>query len=147
MAGLSQAAARALLIERVWPPVVVAIGVTILFLCVCWLGAWLFAPRALRIAGVALFSLGFLAALAPLLRLRWPARRDIAARLDRDSGAAHQPATSLADTLANADDPMARALWAAHQARLARSVEAMRVTPPAPAWPSATHTPCNSAWR
>ena len=105
---------------------------TILFLGVSWLGAWLFAPRALRIAGVALFGLGFLAALAPLLRLRWPAARDIAARLDRDSGAAHRPATSLADTLANADDPMARALWAAHQARLARSVEAMRVAPPAP---------------
>ncbi len=115
-----------------WPPVVVAIGVMILFLGVSWLGAWLFAPRALRIAGVALFGLGVLAALAPLLRLRWPGARDVAARLDRDSGAAHRPATSLADTLANADDPMARALWAAHQARLARSVEALRVAPPAP---------------
>ncbi len=132
LTALSRAAARALLIERVWPSIVVAIGVTILFLGVSWLGAWLFAPRGLRIAGVVLFGLGFLAALAPLLRLRWPAARDIAARLDRDSGAAHRPATSLADTLANADDPMARALWAAHQARLARSVEAMRVTAPAP---------------
>ncbi len=132
LTALSQAAGRALLIERAWPPIVVAIGVTILFLGVSWLGAWLFAPRALRIAGVALFGLGFMAALAPLFRLRWPGPRDIAARLDRDSGGAHRPATSLADTLANADDPMARALWAAHQARLAQSVEAMRVTPPAP---------------
>ncbi len=132
LTALSQAAARALLIEKAWPPFVVATGVTILFLCVSWLGAWLFAPRALRIVGVALFGLGLLAALAPLLRLRRPRPRDVAARLDRDSGAAHQPATSLADTLANADDPMARALWAAHQARLARSVEALRVAPPAP---------------
>ena len=132
LTALSQAAARALVIERVWPPIVLAIGVTILFLGVSWLGAWLFAPRALRIAEVALFGLGVLAALAPLLRLRWPGARDVAARLDRDSGAAHRPATSLADTLANADDPMTRALWAAHQARLARSVEALQVAPPAP---------------
>ena len=97
-----------------------------------WLGAWLFAPRALRVAGVVLFALGLLVALAPLLRLRWPAARDIAARLDRDSGMAHRPATSLSDTLANDHDPMTRALWAAHQAQLSRSIEATQVAPPAP---------------
>jgi uncharacterized protein (TIGR02302 family) len=132
LAGLSQAAGRALLIERAWPPLVAALAVAILFLAVSWLGAWLFAPRALRVAGVALFALGLLVVLAPLLKLRWPAPRDIAARLDRDSGIAHRPATSLADTLANADDPMTRALWAAHQAQLSRSIEATRVAPPAP---------------
>ena len=88
--------------------------------------------RLLRIGGVALFALALLAALAPLVRLRWPAARDIAARLDRDAGAEHRPATSLADSLANDQDPVARALWAAHQARLARAVEAIRVAPPAP---------------
>jgi uncharacterized protein (TIGR02302 family) len=129
---LSQAAARALLVERAWPAIVTAVAVGILFLAVSWLGAWLIAPRALRIAGVLLFAFGFLVALAPLLRLRWPGSRDVAARLDRDSGAAHRPATSLADNLANADDPMTRALWAAHQEQLARSVEAMQVKPPAP---------------
>jgi uncharacterized protein (TIGR02302 family) len=132
LAALSAAAGRSLLIERVWPPVVAAVAVAVLFLAVSWLGAWLFAPRALRVAGVALFGLGVLVALAPLARLRWPAARDIAARLDRDSRAAHRPATSLADNLANADDPVTRALWAAHQARLARSVEAMSVAPPEP---------------
>jgi len=132
LAALSTAAGRALLIERAWPPAVAAIGVAILFLAASWLGAWIFAPRVLRIAGVALFALGLLVTLAPLVRLRWPAAREIADRLDRDSGAAHRPASSLADSLANADDPMARALWAAHQAQLARSVEAVRVAPPAP---------------
>ncbi len=129
---LSQAAGRALLIEGAWPPLVAALAVAILFLAVSWLGAWLFAPRVLRMAGVALFALGLLVALAPLFRLRWPAARDIAARLDRDSGVAHRPATSLSDTLANADDPMARALWAAHQAQLSKSIEATRVARPAP---------------
>jgi uncharacterized protein (TIGR02302 family) len=132
LSTLSAAAGRSLLIERAWPPIVAAVAVAILFLAVSWLGAWLFAPLALRMAGVALFALGFLFALVPLVRLRWPAARDIAARLDRDSGVAHRPATSLADSLANADDPMARALWEAHQARLARSVESVKVSPPAP---------------
>ena len=130
--ALSRAAGRALIVERAWPPIVAALAVAILFLAASWLGAWIFAPRVLRIAGVALFVLGFLAALAPLVRLRWPAARDIAARLDRDSGASHRPATALSDHLANDDDPMARALWAAHRARLARSVETLRVAPPAP---------------
>ena len=73
------------------------LAVAILFLAVSWLGVWLFAPRTLRIAGVALFALGLVAAIAPLLRLRWPAARDVQARLDRDSGEAHHPATSFAD--------------------------------------------------
>ncbi|HXZ15156.1 MAG TPA: TIGR02302 family protein, partial [Roseiarcus sp.] len=64
--------------------------------------------------------------------LRWPALRDVMARLDRDFGGAHRPATSLADDLANADDPISRALWAEHKARLARSVQAARVAPPQP---------------
>ncbi len=130
--ALRRAAAGVLLVERIWPPIVAALGVAILFLAVSWFGAWIFAPRIVRIVGVALFALGLMAALLPLIRLRWPPARDVAARLDRDSGAAHRPATSLSDSLANADDPMARALWAAHQARLARAVESLKVGPPAP---------------
>ncbi len=132
-AALSTLAARVLLIERAWPPLVWVLAVAVLFLGASWLGVWLFAPPALRVVGVALFALAALAALAPLARLRWPAGRDISARLDRDARASHRPATSLADTLANDhDDPGTRALWAAHQARLARSVEAIRVAAPAP---------------
>ena len=72
-------------------------------------------------------------ALSPLLRLRRPARPDVLARLDRDSKASHRPATSLADTLANDHgDADTQALWAAHQARLEREIETIRVAPPSP---------------
>ena len=118
--------------ERVWPPIVWALAIAILFLAISWLGAWLFAPRSLRIAGVVLFGCGFIVALAPLARLRWPAARDILARLDRDSSQAHQPASSFADRLANDGDPVAQALWAEHRARLERSVDAIRIAPPSP---------------
>ena len=131
-AALSNAAARALLIERNWPPIAWALSIAFVFLAVSWLGLWLFAPRALRIAGVALFVIGMAAALAPLVRLRWPAARDIQARLDRDSGAAHWPATSLADTLANDQQRETRTLWAEHQARVERAVASIQVARPAP---------------
>jgi uncharacterized protein (TIGR02302 family) len=126
-------AGRALLVERVWPPLVFAIAIAVLFLAASWAGVWQFAPRAFRIGGVILFALGLGAALSPLMRLRRPAARDVLARLDRDAKVSHRPASSLADSLANDHgDPGTQALWAAHRARLEREVEAIRVSPPSP---------------
>ncbi len=126
-------ARRALLVERIWPPLVFAIAVAILFLAASWAGAWQFSPRAVRIGGVILFALGLGAALSPLMRMRRPQARDVLARLDRDAKVGHRPASSLADSLANDQgDPGTQALWAAHRARLEREVEAIRVSPPSP---------------
>jgi uncharacterized protein (TIGR02302 family) len=126
-------ARRALAVERAWPQLVFALAVVILFLAASWLGIWQFAPRAFRIAGVTLFALAGGIALAPLARLRRPAARDILARLDRDAGSSHRPASSLADRLANDDGDLGtQAMWAAHRARLERAVDAIRVAPPSP---------------
>jgi uncharacterized protein (TIGR02302 family) len=132
LVAVAKQAARALVVERAWPPLVFAATVLVLFAAVSWAGAWQFAPRVVRVAGVALAGVAVLAALAPLIRLRWPSRRDVADRLDRDSGVSYRPAASLDDSLANNDDPMARALWEAHRARLARELETVRVSPPSP---------------
>jgi uncharacterized protein (TIGR02302 family) len=132
-AELALWARRALLVERVWPPLIFTLGVSILFLAASWAGAWQFSPRVVRIGGVILFALGLGAALSPLMRLRRPAARDVLARLDRDAKVSHRPASSLADSLANDHgDPGTQALWAAHRARLEREVEAIRVSPPSP---------------
>jgi uncharacterized protein (TIGR02302 family) len=121
------------MVERVWPPLVFALAVLILFLAASWAGVWQFAPRAFRVGGVILFALGAGAALSPLMRLRRLAAREVLARLDRDAKTSHRPASSLADTLANDHgDPDTQALWAAHRARLEREIEAIRVAPPAP---------------
>lgn len=133
LAALAIVARRALVIERLWPPLVFALAVLILFLAASWAGLWQFAPRDLRVAGVILFALGVGAALWPLARLRRPAARDVLARLDRDAKTAHRPASSLADSLANDHgDAGTEALWAAHRARLEREVDAIRVAPPSP---------------
>ena len=121
------------MVERAWPPLVFAAAVVVLFLAASWLGAWQFAPRSFRILGVVVFALAGAVVLLPLARLRRPAPRDVLARLDRDAGTDHRPASSLADRLANDDgDPGTHALWAAHRARVAREVAAIRVAPPSP---------------
>jgi uncharacterized protein (TIGR02302 family) len=126
-------ARRALLVERLWPPLVFTLAISILFLAASWAGAWQFAPRAVRIGGVILFALGLGAALSPLMRLRRPKARDVLSRLDRDAKVGHRPASSLADSLANDHgDSVTQALWAVHRARLEREVEAIRVSPPSP---------------
>ena len=133
LGALATLARRVLMVERVWPPLVFALAVVILFLAASWLGVWQFAPRSFRIAGVVLFAVACGIALAPLARLRRPRPRDVLARLDRDAGANHRPASSLADSLANDDgDPGTQAMWAAHRARLERAVDAIRVAPPSP---------------
>jgi uncharacterized protein (TIGR02302 family) len=133
LAALAVWTRRALLVERVWPPLVFALAVAILFLAASWAGVWEFSPRAVRIAGVILFAVGAGVALSPLLRLRRPAARDVLTRLDRDAKVSHRPASSLADSLANDhNDPGTQALWAAHRARLEREVDAIRVSRPSP---------------
>ena len=133
LAALTSLAQRVLLLERVWPPLVFALAVLILFLAASWAGAWQFAPRLIRIGGVVLFALAAGVALSPLMRLRRPPARDVLARLDRDANASHRPASSFADSLANDHgDPGTEALWAAHRARLEREVDAIRVAPPSP---------------
>jgi uncharacterized protein (TIGR02302 family) len=132
-AELALWARRALLVERLWPPLVFTLAISILFLAASWAGAWQFAPRAVRIGGVILFALGLGAALSPLMRLRRPKARDVLSRLDRDAKVGHRPASSLADSLANDHgDSVTQALWAVHRARLEREVEAIRVSPPSP---------------
>src|SRR6202034_3092103 len=98
LAALSVWARRALLVERVWPPLVFTLAVSILFLAASWAGAWQFAPRTVRIGGVILFALGRGAGLSPLMRLRRPAVRDVLARLDRDAKVSHRPASSPTDS-------------------------------------------------
>jgi uncharacterized protein (TIGR02302 family) len=130
--ALARRAEAALVFERIWPPLAWAGALVALFLAVSWFGLWFAAPRAGRIAGLALFAALLVAALSPLARLKRPTRQEALARLDRDASTPHRPAASLADRLAMAgDDPTTGALWRFHRRRLARQVEAI-----VPAFPS-----------
>ena len=130
---LAGRARLAILWERAWAPLALIIALGALFLTVSWLGLWLELPAFGRIAGLGLFSVALAAGLAHLsLSLSAPSRAAGLARLDRDSGLAHRPATTLHDTLANAPNAETEALWSLHLRRAASAAGKIKVAVPAP---------------
>ncbi|MFX8723639.1 DUF4175 family protein, partial [Acinetobacter baumannii] len=87
------------------------------------LGTWSALPFWLHVGLVALFAIGAAAALwYGVRRLAWPRRVEAMRRVEQASGLEHRPLTGLEDQLAGNPDPAARALWAAHQRRLAAAL-------------------------
>ena len=104
--------------ERLWPALATLATAVGLFLTLSWLGLWLWLPPLGRAAGVIAFAVLALAAAVPFALLRLPAAAEALRRLDRGSGLAHRPATTIADALAvSSADPYSLALWNAHVAR------------------------------
>ena len=134
---ISRLAARARLAlfwERAWGPLALILSLGALFLIVSWLGLWLALPHVARIAVLGLFCAALAAGLANLwLNATAPSRQAGLARVDRDSGLAHRPASALDDQLANpAAAPATRALWHIHLRRAAEATESLKVAAPAP---------------
>ena len=114
----------ALFWEAVWPALWPSVGVAGLFLSLALLDVLPSLGFALHLAALVLFLAVFLfLTVRNLRRLRLPERRAALRRLETASGLGHRPLSGLQDTLgSNPKDPMAQALWQAHQARLARLV-------------------------
>ncbi len=126
-------ARAALLWEKLWRALMPPLLIAGLFVALSFAGLWLEVGRIWRIAGVVLFALAFAGALLPLFRLGRPSRQEALSRIDRDSGFAHRPASSLEDALANAgEDPATQALWSLHLQRMARHVAGLRAGLPSP---------------
>jgi uncharacterized protein (TIGR02302 family) len=121
-----------LLWERVWPRLVLFLGIFGGVLAVSWLGFWQVVPYWARFGGV-LFVLALLFGAAwPLLTIRRPTDHDALRRIDRETEGGHRPATALADNLATRDDPFAKALWQEHRTRVAAAAGRLRTGLPAP---------------
>ena len=126
--------------ERAWPVLWRGLGVVLAFLAASWLGLWLDVSPLGRMIGLGLFALLLVAALWPVVRLRALSRREALARIDREAarggGTAHDPASSIEDTLAvGQSDPVTRALWALHQSRAAAAVARLKAGRPRPHMP------------
>ncbi|MBV9462148.1 MAG: TIGR02302 family protein [Bradyrhizobium sp.] len=126
-----QRAKYAIAWERAWPHLARLLTVVGLFLVVSWAGLWLVLPSIARAIGLGLFVLLALAASLPLVWFRWPSREQGLSRLDRGSGIAHRPATTLTDTLTT-QDPVALALWQAQRERTLASLKRIRAGLPSP---------------
>ncbi|MDX1575195.1 MAG: TIGR02302 family protein, partial [Kiloniellales bacterium] len=129
--GLTRAA---LLWERLWLavwPLMTTLG---LFAAVVLLDVLPMLPGWLHFVVLAGFVAAFGATSALLVRrLTVPRRAEARHRLERDSGLDHRPLSSLEEKLVTpSDDPEARALWQAHQARLKDQLRQLRVRLPHP---------------
>ena len=130
---LAARAGLAMAWEQVWPVAAMLLTLLAFFLTLSFLGLWLETPRWGRMLGVAIFGVLALGILAGLARFRTSTRAQKLARLDRDSGLPHRPATAMEDQLANAsDDPATQALWALHRARMERAAQALTLRLPSP---------------
>jgi uncharacterized protein (TIGR02302 family) len=122
--------------ERVWPRLVLFLGIFGGVLAVSWLGFWQVVPYWARFGGV-LFVLALLLVAAwPLLTIRRPSDQEALRRIDRATEGGHRPATALADDLATSDDPFAKALWEEHRTRVAAAAGRLRTGIPMPRMPS-----------
>ena len=84
-----------------------------------------------RAFGLGLFLILTLAALAPLVKFRWPSRGEALSRLDHGSGIRHRPATALSDTQASTD-PVTQALWQVQRQRTLAALASIRAGLPQP---------------
>ncbi len=129
---LQRRAGLALVWERIWPPIASLVYVFALFVIASWLGVWLELSLWGRIIGLSCFGLLTLICLFYLLRLRFPSHREALARLDRDSGLVHRPASSLSDVMVDQNQgEETKLLWELHLNRARAASKRLKV-----AWPS-----------
>ncbi|MDX2101981.1 MAG: TIGR02302 family protein [Alphaproteobacteria bacterium] len=109
----------ALIWERLWPALLPALLVTALALALA-LSDWLpDLPTSAHIAVLVITPLAILAALIRGFRgFHWPDVETVRRRVERASGVAHRPIETLRDQ-ASSTDPVAVALFRAHQKRVA----------------------------
>lgn len=133
LARLRRRAGAVIGFERIWPATALSLSVLALLVAAIWFGWLSVLPLPIRV-GLILLVLAL--ALVPPVRALFHARttpQEERARIDRDSGLPHRPATALDDELATPHpDPATRALWDAHRARALKAAEALKVNPPAP---------------
>src|SRR5262245_11147498 len=119
--------------ERLWPALAAIATAIGLFLAVSWLGLWLWLPPIGRAVGLFIFVLLAALATVPLLLLRVPSVFEGLRRLDRTTGLPHRPATAIADEIASSpNDPVALALWHAHQEQARKAARTLRAGWPGP---------------
>ena len=131
--GRLRARARlALFWENLWPrlwPVLAVLGV---FLVLALSGAFLLLPPLAHLILLSVLIAALVVALARAVRgFALPGVEAADRRLERESGLPHRPLETLQDRPAG-DDPVAMALWRAHQARQAARIRALRAGLPRP---------------
>jgi uncharacterized protein (TIGR02302 family) len=119
--GLAQ---LVLFCERLAPLLLIPASIVAIFLSLSWLGLFRDMPSLLRWPLVFVLTFGFVAALLPLTRLRWPKVPDADRLLEERNHLPHQPVRVQEDEPAF-ETPFARALWQEHQRRMATKIASL----------------------
>ncbi|MCA3636384.1 MAG: DUF4175 family protein, partial [Methylobacterium sp.] len=121
--------ALALVVERIAPLLVGPLSLILLFVAFAWTG-W---PSQLEPLGRAVlagaFAIGVAILAVPLLRFRLPGTAEVEKRLDLSRPEMHRPLATLADAPPPGTDPVALAVWEAHQARARTLLDRLEATP------------------
>ncbi len=78
------------------------------------------------------FAVAFVVSFMPLFRIALPTRAEALRRLERNAEIKHRPASSYEDRLGTTPPKETVALWAAHRDRLARLIDRLKPSWPAP---------------
>ncbi|MBB4955698.1 uncharacterized protein (TIGR02302 family) [Agrobacterium vitis] len=116
--GLAQ---LVLFCERLAPVLLLPASLVAIFLSLSWLGLFRDMPSLLRWPVVFALIFGFLTALLPLTRLRWPKTTEADRLLEERNHLPHQPVRAQDDEPAF-ETPFAVALWQEHQRRMAAKI-------------------------
>ncbi len=104
--------------ERLWPAILPAVAIPLLFITISLFDLWGLAPASLHWAALTLGGAGFAALLIRDLRpVRWPSRRAAQVRLEADGGVDHAALQALDDEPSGTGDA-ASPLWRAHMAEM-----------------------------
>jgi uncharacterized protein (TIGR02302 family) len=122
LAGSRLAARAVILVERLWPLLLPAILVAILFLSTAWFGLFPRLPDMARLALTGGFGIALLASLYPLRFFRKPTSAEVDRRIEAANELRHNPLQVQADRLSGRESGFSQALWREHQKRMAESL-------------------------
>jgi uncharacterized protein (TIGR02302 family) len=122
LAASRLATRAAMVLERLWPLLLPAVIVLILFLSAAWFGLFPRLPDIGRLVVAGGFAVAFLAALYPLRFFRRPASAEIDRRIEAANALRHNPLQVQADHPSGRESGFSQALWREHQRRMAASL-------------------------
>lgn len=125
-------ARAALFWEQLWPLFPLPATLVGGFLALGLFGLWRNMPPWAHVIALALAGIAVLLCLTPLIKVRWPSRKQGLDRLDAQSGFSHRPVEGFDDALAGPADAAHEVIWRVHRQRLIDRVRATPVRSPRP---------------
>jgi uncharacterized protein (TIGR02302 family) len=130
LAGSRLATRAVILVERLWPLLLPAIAVALLFLSAAWFGLFPRLPDTARLALTGGFGIAWLASLYPLRFFRKPTSAEIDRRIEAANELLHNPLQVQIDRPSGRESGFSQALWREHQKRMAESLNRLAADRP-----------------